>query len=174
MSDFDPLVPLVDAENEFEARTIIAVLEDAGFEARIFVLGNLGLPRGLAPGARGVPVMVRRSKLDEARVALAESRALGASVDWASVDVGDEMPRWPARGGWMRRLVRLGAVVLLVAIAATFVAVLFGATRSASVRIFTITCALAFVVGVVLTAFGGGRGHQPAPESTEADPSTRT
>lgn len=144
MSDFDPLVTLIETGGEFEARTIVAVLEDAGIEAHVFVLGNLGLPQPLSPGARGIPVMVRQSRREFAERVLAESRELGASVDWESVDVGDEPPFPPRRRG-LRSIMVLGSGVLLVAAAASMTAVGLGASQSSSARIFMITVAVAFV-----------------------------
>lgn|GEM_PF-1478474 len=151
MSDFDPLVTLVEVQSEFEARTIVAVLEDAGIEAFVFVLGNLGLPMPLSPGARGIPVQVRQSTLEQSRVVLAECRKVGASVDWDSVDVGDEPPFEPRRRP-LRSLVRLAAIVVLTGGAAAGVTVAIGTTMSVTLRTF----ALSSLVTLIVMAFMAG------------------
>ncbi|MBM4112243.1 MAG: hypothetical protein FJ253_02540 [Phycisphaerae bacterium] len=127
MSDFDPMEPFMEARDEFEARTIVAVLEDAGLEARIFVLGNLGLPHSLTPGSTGIPVHVRRSKIAQARRALDASREVGASVDWESIDMGDEPPPTQARSPFFRTIRRAGLVVLSAALITATVAWALGA-----------------------------------------------
>ena len=107
----DPLVTVHEARNEFEARTVAAVLEAAGVPASVFVLANFGLPTPLSPGATGIAVQVHSSRLHAARAALEANRELGASVDWDSVDVGEaeaEQP-WPLMAG---RFARLAARVL--------------------------------------------------------------
>lgn len=150
MTEFDPLVTLIEVATEFEARTIVAVLDDSGIEAHVFVLGNLGLPMSLSPGARGVPVQVRASALAAARTALEESLQRGASVDWDSVDVGDEPPFVPRRRT-LRSLVRLGAVALLAGGAAAGVALSFGTGPSLTMRTFTITCLITLAVVAVIS-----------------------
>lgn len=149
MTDFDPLVTLTEVSGEFEAGMIVAILEDAGIEAHIFVLGNLGLPMPLSPGARGIPVQVRQSQLEQARAALAESKEIGASVDWESVDVGEEPP-FPPRRRTLRSLVRLAAIALFVGGAAAIVAGGLGADVSVASRTFAITCVIALVVAAVI------------------------
>lgn len=163
MSDFDPLVPFVDAQGEFEARTIVAVLEDAGIEGHVFVLGDLGLTTSISPGGRGVPVFVRRSMVDRARQVLAESREIGASVDWDSIDVGEEPP-FPPRRRMMRSLVHAFAVMLLVGGAAATAMLLLGASAPVTTRAFFLTLAAAFVVMVIwagVREWTGTRGAAP-------------
>ncbi len=136
MSDFDPMEPLMEARDEFEARTIVAVLEDAGIEARVFVLGNLGLAHSLTPGCAGVPVHVRRSRLAQARRALEASRELGASVDWDSVDVGDEVPSDARNRLTLRSVWWAGVIVLGAGAAAVVVATAMGATSVVASQAF--------------------------------------
>jgi len=145
MSDFDPLVPFVDAQDEFEARTIIAVLEDADIEGHVFVLGNLGLPASISPGVRGVPVFVRRSMVDRARRVLAESREIGASVDWDSIDVGEE-PEFPPRRRMFRSLLQGFALLLLIGGGVAVIMLLVGAGTSTTTRAFFLTFAAAFAL----------------------------
>lgn len=149
MSDFDPLVTLMEANGEFEARMIVAVLEEAGIEAHVFVLGNLGLPMPLSPGSRGTPVQVRKSALEAARAALKENRELGASVDWDSVDVGAEPPFLPRRRS-LRSFVRLAAMALLIGGAASAIAAVLGANMSVTARVFMISCVATLIVTAIL------------------------
>jgi len=172
MNDFDPMETLMEAGSEFEARTIIAVLEDAGIEARIFVLGNLGLPHALTPGARGVPVHVRRSQLERARQALAESREVGASVDWESVDVGDEPPPPARRAPSRLMLARAAGVVLVAGIVTVVVARIMGAKGSALSRSLVTVLGIAFlliVISLAVREFVESRDRSPRSDGPEGD-----
>jgi len=151
MSDFDPLVTLVEVEGEFKAQTIAVVLESAGIEAHVFVLGNLGLPMPLSPGAKGIPVMVRRSQLERARTTLSESLEVGASVDWESVDVGEETVTLPARRGMAPALMRVVAIIGVSALAAGTALSVLGSSRSAAARVFMVT----LIAAVATTAIVG-------------------
>lgn len=148
MSDFDPMEPFMEASSEFEARTVIAVLEDAGIEANIFVLGNLGLPHALTPGAKGVPVYVRRSQRALAERALAESRQIGASVDWESVDFGDApSPPMPRRAPRLWTIIGRSAVVAVAAGAvASLVAWAMGASSVAATEAIATVIVLCFIL----------------------------
>lgn len=152
MSDFDPMVPFMNARDEFEARTIVAVLEDAGLEARIFVLGNLGLPHSMGPGVTGVPVHVRRSRVAQAQRVLDESREVGASVDWESVDIGDERPTPPRRAPSMGAIARSAMIVLLAGFVTAIVAWWMNATAIVTSRAFGMALVSAFLL-IVASAF---------------------
>lgn len=94
--DGDPgrLVRLVNASTEFEARTIIAVLES--YDIRAFAFAGTLPSFGFADPALGiskpVPVQVAAADLERAREALRDAKEVGASVDWDSVDVGEPEP----------------------------------------------------------------------------------
>lgn len=98
---------------EFEAQTLVVVLEEAGIPASAF-----GSVRSTLPlGARftGVPVQVRRGDLERARVVLERRRTESADIDWDAVDLGareDDVP--PARPGRMPVLARLGFLVAAI------------------------------------------------------------
>lgn len=146
MSDFDPMVPLLEARSEFEARTIVAVLEDSGLEARVFVLGNLGLPHALTPGSGGIPVHVRRSRIAQAQRVIEASREVGASVDWESVDIGDEPPSAPGRAPSLRVILRAAMVVIAAGVLTAIVAFVIGAGPSVISRAFGIALVLSFLL----------------------------
>ena len=96
MSDQDPdeLVTLHVAANEFEARTIVAILEDREVKAVAFPtsLQTLGLDCAGVGMMSGIPVQVRFSDLERGRAALRANQFLADSVDWDAVDVGEEDP----------------------------------------------------------------------------------
>ncbi|MBX3354609.1 MAG: hypothetical protein KF724_02800 [Phycisphaeraceae bacterium] len=154
-------MPLLEAGGEFEARTIVAVLEDAGIEAHIFVLGNLGLPHSLTPGSTGIPVMVRQSSVEQAKAALEASKQLGASVDWDSVDVGPE-PEFPPRRRRLKTVIAMGGIAILLAGGVALSAAMFGVTSSTASKIFVFTLAAAFVTAVISSALRELR-QQPKP-----------
>lgn len=121
------LVTVFTAATEFEAQAVAAVLEEAGVDAVAFPLSTNGLGVGmsLASGALGVPVQVREEDVERAERALKENAFLAASVDWDSVDVGEEeggsppLPRWAlwaghaaVRAGWVAALGLVGLTVL--------------------------------------------------------------
>ncbi len=104
-SDPDGLVTAYLAASEFEAQTVAAILRDREIDVAVFsaAIGTLGLD---AVGARllgGIPVQVRMSDLERANDALRENKFLSDSVDWDSVDVGNEDAEATA-------LVRTGAI----------------------------------------------------------------
>ncbi len=87
----DGLVTVFSAASEFEARTVSSVLEEAGIDAVVFPTAISMLGFDLAAQALGgVPVQVRPEDEERARGALRLHRYIASSVDWDSVDVGDE------------------------------------------------------------------------------------
>ncbi len=93
-SDPDALVTLYVASNEFEARTIVAILEDREIQAVAFPssLQTLGLDGAGAGMMSGIPVQVRSRDLERGKSALRANQFLADSVDWDAVDVGEEDP----------------------------------------------------------------------------------
>ncbi|MFO0827388.1 MAG: DUF2007 domain-containing protein [Phycisphaerales bacterium] len=90
--DPGPLVTVYEAEHEFEAHTVAAVLADANIRAFVFSGSVLGYADPIF-GLRGrVPVQVAEAHLERARRALKEAKYIGASIDWDSVDVGEDEP----------------------------------------------------------------------------------
>lgn len=84
------LVDVYDAASEFEARTIVALLEDAGITAFVFSLADLPLADALRGRRRVVRVQVTAADRERARVAIEESTAAAKEIDWDAVDVGEE------------------------------------------------------------------------------------
>src|SRR5687768_5330707 len=110
----DELVTLVVKPSEFEANTIVAVLEDAGIKAFAFSTMRAALP--LNQPLTGVPVQVRRMDFDRAQRALKQNVADSVDLDWDSVDVGDRednLPLKTAQG--MPPLIKAGFVAALLA-----------------------------------------------------------
>lgn len=79
----------------------------------------------------GIPVQVRAQDLERAQAALRANKFLADSVDWDSVDVGeeDEAAKQLARGGmettvgqFMVRGGRIAAVIIVVLSVATWLA----------------------------------------------------
>lgn len=127
-ADPSELVTVHVATSDFEAQTIAAVLRDGGVEAAVFgaALGAFGLTGSGSRLLGGVPVQVRAGDLERAKGVLRANKYLADSVDWDSVDVGEEdhaarklgargvftaSGRWLAEAG---RVVAIAAVVLVV------------------------------------------------------------
>ena len=118
----DDLVTLTTRPSEFEANTVVAVLQEAGIEAFAFGVSAL-TPLGLRIG--GCPVQVRQADLDRAKKALAQNVADSVDIDWDEIDVGqreDNLPLTSRRG--MPWLARVGAAVVTIIIVGTIVAFL--------------------------------------------------
>jgi len=122
------LVTVHVATSDFEAQTIAAVLRDGGVDAAVFgaALGAFGLTGSGSRLLGGVPVQVRAGDLERAKGVLRANKYLADSVDWDSVDVGEEddvarklgsrgvfttSGRWLAEAG---RVLAIAAVVLVV------------------------------------------------------------
>ncbi len=92
MSETDPnqLVTVTCATSEFTAHILVAILEEAGVDARTF--GSTGTTLGISGLSQsprwGVPVQVRRGDLEQARAALQANRRDSIDIDWDMVDVG--------------------------------------------------------------------------------------
>lgn len=113
------LVTVVEAANEFEAQTVVAVLAEAGVEAFVFPLATIPIPDPLRNRPAGrMPVQVAAADLERAREALAEAKEAAARLDWDEVEVGDPPPEVAAALGRTRSSRRFRWLVLsLVAIA---------------------------------------------------------
>ena len=106
-------------QNELEAQTVKAALEDAGIPVFVFEKGSLGIGlTHLTSRIGGVQVQVPKGQLDEARQALELLQVDAARIDWSQVDVGDppvEVTRTLASSGFMHRfrlmVVTLGPIV---------------------------------------------------------------
>jgi hypothetical protein len=123
------LVTVHVAASDFEAQTIAAVLRDGGVEAAVFgaALGAFGLTGSGSRLLGGVPVQVRAGDLDRAKGVLRANQYRADSVDWDSVDVGDEddaARRLGARGLLTASGRGLAEVGRVLAIAALVVGVL--------------------------------------------------
>ena len=116
------LVPLMTCQNELEAQTVKAALEDAGIPVFVFEKGSLGI--GLTHATSrigGVQVQVPPDQLEAARQALELLQVDAARIDWNTVDVGeppDEVVRTLASSGFMHRfrqfVITIGPIVGLV------------------------------------------------------------
>ncbi len=90
--DPNRLVTVHLATSEFEAQTVAAILRDreinvAVFGAAIQAFGLDGVGNRMLGG---IPVQVRAEDLERAKSALRANKFLADSVDWDSVDVGEE------------------------------------------------------------------------------------
>jgi hypothetical protein len=85
-SSEDDLVTLVVKPTEFEAKTLVAVLEEEGIKAVAFGAASAVMPLGIR--ITPVPVQVRRADLDRAKAALQMNIADSVDLDWDEVDVG--------------------------------------------------------------------------------------
>jgi hypothetical protein len=86
---FEPDVEVTiaaEAASELEANLLVAILAEAGIEAR--AAGALSANfRAEVPGR--VRVFVRRAQAEAARDAIAAARAEAAEIDWSQIDVGE-------------------------------------------------------------------------------------
>lgn len=123
--DVGALVTVRVASTEFEAQTIAAVLRDGGVDAAVFgvAIGAFGLSGTSGRLLGGVPVQVRAVDLDRAKGVLRANAFLADSVDWDSVDVGEEdgaarqlgtPSAWTRGGRWMVTLGRILAIAALL------------------------------------------------------------
>ena len=69
MNDGDTLETLLKVRSAFEAESIVALLADAGIEAHVFDIADIGIPLGLNPTAARVPIQVPAGRIEEARKA---------------------------------------------------------------------------------------------------------
>jgi hypothetical protein len=128
-ADPESLVTLTSADDEFEANTIVAVLQDAGIDAVAF-----GAVRGSLPlGGRllRVPVQVRTADLERARAILQANIADSVDLEWDEIDIGrreDDLPL-TARRQWPM-LFQVGFVVAVAALAVAALAALAALLRS--------------------------------------------
>ena len=76
---------LLSAANEVEAAGIVTALAEYDIEASV----TGGFTSGLKAEAPGdIQILVRRSDLDRAKLALAEIRQDQGKIDWSTIDVG--------------------------------------------------------------------------------------
>ena len=84
------LVILCEAPNEFAARSLVIVLEEAGIPAHTFGAGQLPHIPNLTTGqARGVAVHVARGDEADARELLEDLPQRASDIDWDAIDVND-------------------------------------------------------------------------------------
>ena len=99
--DPDRLVAVASEPTEFAANVKVAVLADAGIEAKVF--GSLGTTLGasgrIGPAVLNVDVQVRASDAAEARRILASNIEDSVDIDWDSVDVGNRVDSVPLTSG---------------------------------------------------------------------------
>ncbi len=121
------------ATSDFEAQTIAAILRDREIDVAVFsaAIQAFGLDGAGSRMLGGIPVQVRAQDLERAQAALRANKFLADSVDWDSVDVGeeDEAAKQLARGGmettvgqFMVRGGRIAAVIIVVLSVATWLA----------------------------------------------------
>ncbi len=118
------LVTVTSTPTEFEAHTIVAVLREEGIEA--FAFGTFGGSLPLGGVFTSVPVQVRQSDLQRARLALRQNVADSVDLDWDEVDVGerkDELPLRPV--GQMPLLAKVAFTVAAMLILLTLLLALF-------------------------------------------------
>jgi hypothetical protein len=120
----DDLVTLTTRPTEFEANTLVAVLQEAGIEAFAFGIPAL-TPLGMRIG--GCPVQVRQADLDRAKRAISQNVADSVDIDWDEVDVGQREDNLPLsnRSG-MPWLARVGATIVAVIVVGMIIAFLLG------------------------------------------------
>jgi hypothetical protein len=123
--DPDRLVTVHEATSEFEGRSIVALLEDAGIAAFVFPLADLPLADALRGRRRVVRVQAAARDAERARSIVAERTRDAESIDWDEVDVGEateeveELAAAPLEATAARGLARLGrwaawGIVLLI------------------------------------------------------------
>lgn len=124
-ADPSELVTVHVASSDFEAQTIAAVLRDGGVEAAVFgaALGAFGLTGSGSRLLGGVPVQVRAGDIERAKGVLRANAYLADSVDWDSVDVGEEddaarrlgaQGMFTASGRWLAQAGRVLAIAAIV------------------------------------------------------------
>ena len=134
----DDLVTLTTRATEFEAQTLVAVLQEAGINA--FAFGAIPAMEPLGQRLTPAVVQVRRADLQLAQAALNQNVADSVDLDWNEVDVGeseDDAPPTPAENAHetdataarMPLIVKLGflvAVALVLLMGAIFIVTLVG------------------------------------------------
>ncbi len=120
MPNPDDLATVTSVPTEFEAHTIVAVLREAGIEA--FAFGTLQGRLPLVGVFASVPVQVRQSDLQRARLALRQNVADSVDLDWDQVDVGERKDELPLRP--VGRMPLLAKVAFAVAAALILLTVL--------------------------------------------------
>lgn len=118
------LVTVCEANGEFEAQTLVAILAEAGIDAHVFPLATIPIPdpfRARAPGR--MPVQVAAADLERATEAIAAARESAARIDWDEVEVGDPPPEVAAALGGRRRRGRLRFLALAIVAIAVLVAI---------------------------------------------------
>lgn len=80
------------ATSDFEAQTVAAILRDREIDVAVFsaAIQAFGLDGTGNRMLGGIPVQVRAEDLERAKAALRSNKFLADSVDWDSVDVGEE------------------------------------------------------------------------------------
>jgi hypothetical protein len=85
------MVVLCEVPSEFQARSLVIVLEDAGIRAFTFGAGELPHVANLTTGkVRGVTVHVARRDEPAARALLNELPTRTGEIDWDAIEVGEE------------------------------------------------------------------------------------
>lgn len=97
MNEADGVV-LARTGTPFAAHAIVAVLADAGIEARAVETTNRALDASLNPKLAGVPVLVHEGDLERAQRTLREQDAAALDIDWDTVDLGTPEEHIDARG----------------------------------------------------------------------------
>lgn len=121
------------ATSDFEAQTVAAILRDREIDVAVFstAIQAFGLDGMGNRMLGGIPVQVRSEDLERAKAALRSNKFLADSVDWDSVDVGeeDESAKQLGKSGGMntfgRFMVgggRIAALIILVLSAAIWLA----------------------------------------------------
>lgn len=90
--DNSRLVTVHLATSDFEAQTVAAILRDREIDVAVFsaAIQAFGLDGAGSRMLGGIPVQVRADDLERAKSALRANKFLADSVDWDSVDVGEE------------------------------------------------------------------------------------
>lgn len=126
----DELVTLLEATTEFEARSLVVVLEDAGIRAVAFGAGDLPSVPSLTTGRpRGVPVQVARGDFEAARTLVDELPVTAGAIDWDQVDVGEPVEEMRSRSflsspGFIRATIGVLVLGFLLAVAGVAIEVL--------------------------------------------------
>lgn len=147
-----------EARNEFEARCVQSVLEDAGIRSVTLPTGQAIFGFPMRVGSM-VPVRVLPDDLTRARQAIAEARWVGRSVDWDDVDVGEmppEVARMLARSrsdAWIRRGILGVAWAAILAVLASIGVGLFRAL-AVGVAVASVAGCAYRLEGKVVEGFG--------------------
>ncbi len=118
--DPNDLVTLRNAESEFQAGILVAVLQEAGIEA--FAFGGVTAAMPLGQRITPVAVQVRQVDLERATEALKQNASDSVDLDWDEVDVGERSDRLPlgSRDG-LPLIPKLGFWVAIIIIASMLV-----------------------------------------------------